>query len=274
MSDHRFDTCSLCPRLCRHACPVASGSAREASVPTQIASVMRDYSLDRAPRALALAAATLCTDCGACQEACHLHVPLPAHLRAARQSLVAESALAPLEPVEGDALLTAVEADDRPLAALLAGRLGQPVSRWPTADQLGWRGIEGGGSAWEAHAGSIRGAAGSRRLAIVDGGVAVALRTAGVSFVWAWELLGGDASGSSPSGTVGSCAAGGERPAACCGGAGPLPQHHPEDAARLARRFWESASHSCLLDARCRGHIRRAGADASDWLDRTLVGDR
>lgn len=266
MSERGFDTCSLCPRLCRHACPVASGSAREASVPTAIASVLREHALGRISDAIALEAATLCTDCGACTESCHLHVPLPKRLRAVRSALLPPVSLAALSPVQGSASLVAIEADSRPFASVLARVLGREVSRWTTTDQLGCQGIEANKSGWDAHGATIRAQAQSREVVVIDGGVAEALRSAGVPFIWAWTLVGSASA-------TGSCAAGGARPAACCGGAGPLARHHPEDAVRTARRFHENSVYPNLLDARCRNHLRQAGVFAKDWLDLMLQGE-
>lgn len=257
-----LDTCVLCPRLCRNACPVATGSAREAAVPTWIATVLREWEAGRLPASVAREAATLCTDCGGCRDACHLDRPLPELLRRARAALLEAPAMEPLRPITGAGELVAVEADDRPLAALLAARLGRPVRRWCTGDRLGVAAIEHASFAQRGAA--IREALGPLHAVVADGGVAAALSAAGASFRWVYELVPGLRTDD----TVGSCACGGERPLACCGGAGPLARHHPADAARVAERFVERGGGGVLADARCRGHLRAAGLAARDLVDR------
>jgi ferredoxin len=262
----RFGTCSLCPRLCRHACPVTTGSAREAAVPALIAGVLRDWERGKLSDADALEVATLCVDCGACRDACHLHVPLPEHLRVVRRQLAPPVPLQPLQAIEGQGAVVAVETDERPLAAILQRHLGQDVARWRTTDRLGVGGMESLG--WESHAVQLRERAGSRQVVVADGGAASALGAAGVAYVWAAQLLGVELGGVSS-----SCVLEGEkvgdRLLACCGGAGPLARHHPEDAQRVAQRFWDGRR---VADARCRAHLRTAGLPAEDWLD-GLVGE-
>jgi ferredoxin len=305
----RFGTCSLCPRLCRHACPVATGSAREAAVPALIAGVLLAWERSRSDRdsptkegsrsdlrsdqrdersrsdrdsptkegsrsdlrsdqkhvrvsdAEALEVATLCVDCGACRDVCHLHVPLPEHLRVVRSQLAPPVPIEPLRPVEGQGALVAVETDERPLAAILQGRLGRDVARWPTGDRLGVAALESPG--WDRHAAALRAQAGSRQVVLADGGAASALGAAGVAYVWAAELLGVEL-GSATSSCVLKGGKVGDRLLACCGGAGPLARHHPEDARRVAHRFWDGRP---VADARCRAHLREAGLPAEDWLD-------
>lgn len=262
-----LDTCVLCPRLCRHACPVATGSAREAAVPTWIATVLREVEAGRRPSADALAAATLCTACGACHDACHLGRPLPDLLRDARARMEPVPGIEPLGPIEGTGTLVAVETDERPLAALLARRLERPVRRWRTGDRLGVAAIEHP-SAFDARAAALRSAVGDLEVVTADGGVARALEASGVGYRWLSDLVPELRS----RGATGSCADGGRRPLACCGGAGPLARHHPEDAARVARTFALRGEIAWLADARCRGHLRAAGVDVRDLVDALVEG--
>jgi hypothetical protein len=259
-----FDTCSLCPRLCRDACPVATGASREAAVPAVIAGVLRDWRLGRASDELASEAATLCLDCGGCESACHLHRPLPQQLREVRRALVTAPRPAPLQPIEGEGDLVAVEADERPLAAVLAKRLGRPVRRWPTADRLGASSIEG--PAFADHARRLREAAAGRKVVVADGGSARALAAAGIAASWAHEWVERRVEG-----CVGSCVAGGDRPLRCCGGAAPLAWRHPADARRVARTFAARMDGERVVDARCRDHLRSAGVEARDLLDDWLA---
>ncbi len=257
-----WDTCRVCPRLCRDACPVATGSGREAAVPMWIATTLHAWEHQGGSKEDAAAAATLCTDCGGCRDHCHLHRPLPELLRAARGRLLPEPPMEPLGPVEGGEHLVVIETDDRPLHRVLRDR-GHEVAVLRTGDALGVAAIEHPG--FERRAAELRDRLAGRQAVVVDGDVARALGAARVPFRWAWELVGEAAGG------VASCATGGDRPLACCGGAGPLPRHHPEDAARVARLFVERGEVSSVADGCCRAHLRRAGAAVTDWLDRALL---
>ena len=254
-----WDTCALCPRLCRTACPVATGAGREAAVPTLIATALRGFQQGRVPREQALQAATLCTDCGACQRRCHIDLPLPERLRAFRAAELPPPAVEPLQPIEGDGTRVAIEADERPFADTLARHLGEPVRRWPTSDRLGVALIEH--QAWARQASELRRHASTHSLVVVDGGVAEALEAASISFVWLHQLVRGLPTGEP------SCRQGGGGPLECCGGAGPLPLHHPEDAVRVGRLWLERAEEWKVGDARCREHLRASGGDPTDPLD-------
>ena len=263
MKSGGFDTCALCPRLCRPACPVTSGGGREAAVPAALAGVLLDWSRGKVDASRAAEAATLCTDCGACQRHCYLHRPLPELLREARAELLPAPAFEPLQPVQGSGSALAIEADERPMAAALERRLGVPVRRWPTSDRLGVAAVEH--SAWAPHAEAIRQRCVGADVIIADGGVAQALVAAGVPFSWVQERVSGLPKGAS------SCRApGDDRPAACCGAAGPLLAHHHDDAVRVAAFWMRRGGGALVADARCREHFHRCGTDVRDPLDALL----
>jgi hypothetical protein len=118
---------------------------------------------------------------------------------------------------------------------------------------------------FEHHAQALRRHAEGRSVAVADGGVARALDAAGVEVHWVHTLVPGLGDG------VGSCALGTERPLACCGGAGPLPRHHPDDARRVGELFLRrmGARHE-VVDARCRQHLETCGGSVHDVVDRLL----
>lgn len=260
---NRWSTCALCPRLCRSACPVASGSGREASVPALIAGAMLEIERGTLEPGLAREVLTLCTDCGACQDHCHLHVPLPEALRAARAEHVPRPAVEPLCPIEGEGALVAVESDARPLAAALARELGEPVRRWRTADHLGVAALHHAGA--EQRLARLRDHVGDLRVVVISGGVAEVLSAAGVGFSWLHEVAQGVGVGE------GSCRLGGERPLACCGGAGPLREHHPADARRVGELWLQRSDEWIVRDARCREHLVACGGTMSDPLDALIA---
>lgn len=84
------ETCSFCPKLCRHACPAAEAEGSEQATPTfkqqvalQAAEGLRALDLERA-RVL-----YKCTDCAGTAAACRHQVPVGDSLQAARAAAVA-----------------------------------------------------------------------------------------------------------------------------------------------------------------------------------------
>ncbi len=76
--------CAFCPRLCRHACPVAVATGMEAAVPSNIFALIHAAQQEGGDVAVATAAASLCLGCGACTSACAVEVPVAERLRAWR----------------------------------------------------------------------------------------------------------------------------------------------------------------------------------------------
>lgn len=245
------DTCSVCPRLCRWACPVAEGTAREAAVPANLAAVVRGWRDGRAHDALAVEAATLCTDCGACTDACHLHLDLPGALAEARAALGVSSRPEAVGPVEGEGTFIALIEGVEDWSEALSARLGQPVARWTTADHLGWEGR--GHPGWDAHLDALVDAVGGRTVVTSTRPSERVLEAAGIARIALHELLEGP--------FVPVCGAG----AACCGAHGPLAGHHPQDAARLASR---APIEGVWPDTACAAHLRAHGREGiRDVLD-------
>lgn len=255
-----LDTCVLCPRLCRHACPVAAGSSREAAVPTLIADVLHAWSHGQATDAEARAAATLCSDCGRCQDACHLHRPLPLLIARARAELLQDVAAPGLAGIVGDAADVAVLTDHRDWSPSAAAHLGRPVATWSVDGDLG---AEGHGAPWfAAHLALVAERLTGRRAIVAHGGVARVLQLAGVDTVWLHELVPA-AHGATP-----SCMGGAGR---CCGGAPWLAKAHPLDAARMAARVDAGALQA---DTRCSAHLRACGLPVRDIVDVVLEEGR
>ncbi|MFT4622902.1 MAG: hypothetical protein ACI8PZ_001558 [Myxococcota bacterium] len=247
-----FDTCMLCPRLCRSACPVVTGSAREAATPTWIATVVREWEAGRLDEAVAREAVTLCTDCGACQDHCHLDRPLPQLLRDVRRRLLPSTQLPTWDVPQGEVLLAVADARDWSVAlAALPG-----AALWVAADNATGAALESGAKFGTRFGETLAG----RQVVVADGAVAALLDAHDIAYSWLHESVA-DAGG------CGSCRTGGDRPLACCGAAGPLRSAHPEDADRVAH-LWVERGGADVVDARCRAHLRRAGHPARDVLDR------
>jgi len=243
---------------------VTTGTAREAAVPTQIAGILLQHSRGEVTPALAAEAASLCVDCGACQEHCHIHHPLPELLRMARGQLLPTPSMEALQAVEGEGSLIVVESDERPLARAVAKRLGTSVRRWPTRDAFGAAAVEH--DVWSGRAQQLRDVVGEATVIVADGAVAHALDSAGVATKWLHDHLAVD-------GLLNSCRSGGTPgPTACCGGAGPLKREHPSDAEILGKWWLDRAEPARYADSRCRNHLRSCGGEVTDLVDE-LVGD-
>lgn len=254
------ETCALCPRLCRHACPVATTTGREAAVPANIGGVLLAWRRGHVTDADALEAATLCVDCGQCQDACHLHQPLPDALRKVRRKLGAQPAVKPLSPVEGDGRVVAIETDERAWASALADKLGEPVARLYTTDGFGI--AMRGGPGWDERVAQLRSMLDDRDVVVASGDVAAVLAEAGVHVTWLHDRVEG----------VGPVAKGCGHGTSlrCCGAAEPLRSAHPADAARMAK-VWRDRTPGCVGDARCASHLREQGLDGADVVDWLLA---
>lgn len=248
-----LSTCALCPRLCRFACPVANATGREAAVPGNIAGVLLAWSRGTVDDALAREAALLCSDCGRCQQVCHLHRPLPDLIAEARATL-APMAVSPIGAVEGVGELVAIETDERAWAPALSSRMGAPVARLRTSDALGGEARRAAG--WESRRDALRAQLQGRTAVVAHGAAARALAEAGVSWRWLHDVIGVVAT----PGCVGGALT-------CCGGADAVQSGHPDDAARLASRWGGEA---VLADARCGAHLKARGRKVVDVIDQLL----
>ena len=79
---HLYELCAFCPKLCRHVCPVAKATGREAATPTAKMTVVYLVKRGLLPKELATQAAALCEGCGACTAHCKHQIPVAELLRA------------------------------------------------------------------------------------------------------------------------------------------------------------------------------------------------
>jgi ferredoxin len=126
MKPSDFESCVYCPRLCRHVCPVAAGSGGEAATPTAMMTGAWQWPRDSATAEEALESATLCTQCGACEEHCKLSRPVSALLSEAIGRIRDAPSTPPLE-VLGEGSWVAVETDERRWAEALARHLSEHI---------------------------------------------------------------------------------------------------------------------------------------------------
>jgi ferredoxin len=244
-----FASCAFCPRLCRHVCPVAVGTALESATPTQMMTVAWLALGERVGGGSehAVAGTELCIDCGACTAHCKLHVPVAALLAEFRVSLgVARPQAEPLLPIVGD---------ERAVVILCSEISPPPRTHLRTSDALGYAAWRGGDAQVPARVAQHL----AGRTAVTDrGDVAAVLGAAGVAvsrrgtaaaearFVTCWE-------GPAP----------GPTQLACCGRRGGLPERAPEVAAMVAAENARllGAGRVACSDAACAAFLRAAGAD-------------
>lgn len=271
-------TCVYCPKLCRHVCPVAVGTGREAAAPSVMALHPFRFLRGEGGVTLAVEAASLCLECGACEAHCEVHRPLGSMLGALRRGLTPPPPADPLAAVEGEGRLVAVEEDDRAWASALAERTGKEVARLRTADHLGAQALSHPLAPPE-HARALRAAFDHRVAVVADHRTLQALRQAGVEVVHLVELVELPTEGLAHAPCAGPRLQG--RAASglpCCGARAALPTVHPERAA-------EVASHAARLldedrgdattpvrspDCTCARALRGAGLDVVDAVDLLL----
>lgn len=267
-----YDLCAFCPRLCRHVCPVAVGSGREAATPTNVMAGVWGWLQGHTDAESAHARAALCTRCGACTSACKLSRPVDDLLTDAR-ALVGTPPAAPEVPaIEGEGRRVAVQTDGRAWGRALAAHLGEPVASVDADDALGERLLDHPG-AFAPFAAALRAAFDGRTLVAASIGVLRVAREAGV----ATEDLGSlvqppDGRSSAPACGRGHDPCGGQPELlACCGACEPLLSTHPHVAAEVGRDQATrlGGAPAWTPDGRCGAWLRDHGADIDDpisWL--------
>jgi ferredoxin len=131
------DTCALCPRLCRHVCPVAVATGLESPTPSAI---MTEVMLAEGPGSAqheVAAALDLCTRCGHCEDFCGVGQPVVALLDAARTRHQARPNTWNAPAIQGHALAVAIICGPHDWSAALAQDTGTTLSQMLTSDHLG-----------------------------------------------------------------------------------------------------------------------------------------
>ena len=259
------ETCALCPRLCRHSCPVAVGTGLESTTPTAIMTLL--VHPHQQPE-LSRAAVDLCTQCGACEDHCGLDQPVRTLLSEARANL--HPPLAPWSPqaIQGHWQTVAVICGPIDWSADLATMTGQGVSTLRTDDHLG-----------EVH----RARADTETPTIQQlellfaGRTAVAachtckeaLESASVTV----EMLDGLLPRRPNRPTWRTCrctpSPGVRTLQKCCGARGPLSTAHPSLAAEMAHSLRKRLDGQAVYtpDARCAAHMQGSGANVIGPVD-------
>jgi len=271
--DPRIQTCALCPRLCRHRCPVAVGTGVEAATPTAIMTTLLRWTRGEVDPALAGQAAALCTDCGACETACKVDQPVLEILRDARRALLPPAAIEPLPMVDGGATYVAIECDERTWAHALSQHLSRGVARLKTADHLGCARLDHHEHTTD-HLVALRDRLGGRTAIVACHGCAEVTKAAGIDTIHLHTLCPLPATGTLHHPCRGPRLEGQTPPEAlaCCGAGGPLGRAHPAHGKDMreqaAARLGKGAV--CSPDARCAAHLRAGGLEVLDPISHLL----
>lgn len=267
-------TCVFCPRLCRHVCPAAVGSGREAATPTAMATSAWLFLQGAGSLELARQATALCLDCGACERACELHRPLGSMLGAFQREL-APTPVQPLGTIEGPGRRVAVETDDRSWAAALSARCGEPIGRLRTRDFLGFE-ARGDASAPRRDE-ALRRLFAGRTAVVADFRTMAVLEGAGVPCQHLAALTELPPTGRTHHPCRGPRLDGEPQPPlamACCGARGPGHGMQDPSGEWVARTCVERlevpvGAYLRTPDAACAAHLRTVGAEVLDpvsWL--------
>jgi ferredoxin len=271
-----YESCSFCPQLCRHVCPVAVATGHEAATPAKMMTAVLLAQRGRIPSHDAARAAALCSGCGACRDHCKYGIDVPAMLADARSRFAAATEPRAPEAVQGLGELVAVTCDERRWSAALARLTGQDVATMRTRDHLGWAALEHRERAaphlvrlHAALAGRTAVSSCSRCLAVLAAARVPTVRVEALAPIrWEGPVFACHGEHALPGTTV-------EHGLACCGAHGPLPLVHPALAADVAREAaGRLPSHPvATADSVCRHALRAAGAELRDPIDFLLDGD-
>lgn len=271
-----LELCVFCPRLCRHVCPVAIVSGREAATPTALITAVFLGLRGDLEKEVFAQALSLCTRCGACTEHCKLHVPVGRILASLRAALLPVPPVQALSELRGEGGILAIECDDRAWGLRLQGRLAAPVARLSTGDHLGFAILDHPNHARD-HLSLLRERVGARRPVSSCGYCTEVLRAAGLDPVALHQLLPMDWSGP----RLRSCrfpldGPDLELPRMPCGGTDPFfSYHHPLLAAELAREAALGLSSGVgilCLDSGCASGPKALGSGLLDPIDLLMQG--
>lgn len=261
------DTCALCPRLCRHRCPVSIATGIESATPTAI---MTQLVLSRGNDNTHVAQAIdLCTRCGQCEDACGVDQTVIALLDHARTKHQPRPDPWVSPEIHGTSDQVAVICGDFDWTPTLSTMMTVDLSHLHTSDHLG-----------ELHrirtdtiASTLQqlGALFQERTAITSCHTCrIALEEAGVTTTRLSDLL--DDQSAAPRWRTCQCEPGTglSTLVTCCGARAPLSTSHPTLATSVARDVKRRLDGQAVYieDSRCSAHLRAVGANTTDAVNR------
>lgn len=245
-----YTMCSYCPRLCRHVCPVAVATGREAATVTSMMSAALLVERGAMDATFGVAGTSLCLGCGACTAHCALHIPVPELLRPFRDRVLPE----PLALIDGPARTVCVLTRGD-WSATWSRREGVAVAILRTGDALGhaaWK--QGSVDILPAVAAHLSG----RDVVTASGAAAEVLTAAGIPV----RRLA-----TPPSERVFHTCHDGPRSGpdqlACCGRREGFAEREPDAAREVAEenvRLLAGAKIACV-DEECAAWLREHGGD-------------
>ena len=261
------DTCALCPRLCRHRCPIAVATGLESVTPTAIMStiIMARHD-EHTPVGQAI---DLCTRCGQCEAACGVDQPVIAVLDAAR--VTHQNPMPPWEPpqIDGNEDHVAILCSGTDWTEAFERRHQIKLSRLTTHDHLG-----------ELHfirpdtkpalLQKLKETLGDKTAITTSNTCLATLLEAGCHALHISHFMGEE--NQTPRWRTCQCKPGpGVRTDVhCCGARAPLITSHPKVAQMVAddlrRRLDGQAVY--IEDSRCAAHLKAAGTQVVDPIDR------
>lgn len=131
-ADQALTTCTYCPSLCRHACPVARVEASDTVTPWGMMSLANHFKLGRVEGSTEIYdTLAACVGCSSCTAVCHHEVDVASALVEVKRSLAAHGHAAPAtgfiaqdHPAEHpffEALRVRARYEERPLISLVPG---------------------------------------------------------------------------------------------------------------------------------------------------------
>lgn len=267
------DTCALCPKLCRHVCPVAVGTGLESATPTAILTEV--LMADQYPEDESLAAQSidLCTRCGACGSFCGVDQPVVELLDEARARHQPEPPPWTPPVIQGHAPTVAIVCGGDGWVDGLAEALQQDLAVVRTEDHLGETHMirsDTRDALTSALSKLFQGrtavtSCGTCRAALEAAGVTVESVSAATNHVPAfptWRTCHCD-----PGPSV-------DTVIRCCGARAPLSLEYPELAEKMGKEIAIRLEGQTVFvpDARCAAHLISAGAPVRGPTDH-LLGD-
>ena len=260
------DACALCPRLCRHACPVAVATGLESTTPTAIMTnlILHQHN----PQSDLSNGIDLCTRCGQCEAVCGIDQPVVAILDEARTMHQPAPKEWTVPEIIGKGSHVAIISGPYDWSTTLKKTLNIECAQMFTTDHLGELHCIRTDTRAGVHE-KLSTALGSKIAIVSDHTCLQTLRAAGCQAIHLSSLI--DTAKVGPRWRTCGCEHGPgiDTLIHCCGAKAPLSASHPEISEMIAndlrRRFQGQAVY--IEDSRCSAHLKAAGAQVKDAID-------